>query len=345
MLPQMSLDHLQLRSSDGDVIRLPVTIARCSDFFSDLLRDLPESCTTGKIIFLNTIDTATLRAVKNWYISHESKILKHDSTEHGEGKTSVYKYEFELLKVSPGLLLKILRAANFLAFEALLETSCYEAAIMIKRGTLECLKALPEEIQLRIAENLTPYSLLRAMEAGVVPSTQALRDHVQIWTSLFSSDAWFDVALQYGAQPILVGFGLVDFEEALAKGERIYLALASMDWSGDLIHEKRNILNYLQTEDPENFDSSKWEVQLGSITLNIWEQQGQDHTLVSATKSLVRVEADGRKWTAVRYLKYTGVRKLFAGCPGWGGRLVRLTCPGCINPYNGKALSWVFAQK
>lgn len=132
----MSVNNLKLESYDGEIIDLPVNIANCSGFLKDLLQDLPKDSVASRIIPVTTVDTRTLQTIKLWYISHISNPVKYDRLDLEEQLSINLRRDFGLSELDPELLLNVLKAADYLAFEELLETACWKAAEMIKKDPL-----------------------------------------------------------------------------------------------------------------------------------------------------------------------------------------------------------------
>ncbi|KAM7183125.1 hypothetical protein V8F33_013796 [Rhypophila sp. PSN 637] len=93
---------------------------------------------------------------------------------------------------------------------------------------------------------------------------------------------WLDNGTKLGANPIFIGYDLNKY----FKGDHspIYLALGSMEWTGDLRYNLK-LLDFLPST--RAFNKELAEYSLEGITLNLWEPYNQfDHTQVEDFKKL-----------------------------------------------------------
>ncbi|KAH8754382.1 hypothetical protein F5883DRAFT_650595 [Diaporthe sp. PMI_573] len=133
------------------------------------------------------------------------KALRMAHKEAEEKRNLIRNWERRFMDFEADLLFELIKAANFLEIPDLLNSSCNEAADMVKRESLKTLEGLPEEIQMQIAQNLCPHAFLRAADARIIPvSHPGQMVHAKIWASVFPNDAWFEAAIAAGANPVLI---------------------------------------------------------------------------------------------------------------------------------------------
>jgi len=119
----------------------------------------------------------------------------------------------------------------------------------------------------------------------------------QLLQETFASNDWFSKAVELGANPVFLGFGLTDrINDVDGPNE---LAVMSMEWSGGLASEE--LLKSLRPA--ERFDEKLglYSPKGSKITLNIWESfKRDDATMVTSLDKLFRHEENTLK-TAVLY--------------------------------------------
>ncbi|KAK7937514.1 uncharacterized protein PG986_014382 [Apiospora aurea] len=119
----------------------------------------------------------------------------------------------------------------------------------------------------------------------------------QVLQETFDNRDWFSKAVDLGANPIFLGFGLTDRLNGVHGPNE--LALVSMECTGDLVSEE--LIKSLRPA--ERFDEKLglYSPKESNITLNIWESfKRDDATMVTSLDKLFRYEANALK-TAVLY--------------------------------------------
>ncbi|KAK3938263.1 hypothetical protein QBC46DRAFT_460348 [Diplogelasinospora grovesii] len=197
-----------------------------------------------------------------------------------------------------------------------------KAASLIKQGSLDSVSDLPPNIQAQIAQNIPPNALKVASEEERIRLT-----HEQGFKAIFD--------LKTDANPVLIG-------KSLGRGE-MFVVLSSMDWSGDIYHDKRGLRKSLKDHD---FDEATYECTMkgSNKVLNIWESRGSDYSQVSNVEErLVQSEADGARWTSISYLRNPRIQRLKNKSKPNGRLAVR--CNKCLNPCNGEPLEWLCVDR
>ncbi|KAK8013743.1 hypothetical protein PG991_009336 [Apiospora marii] len=116
---------------------------------------------------------------------------------------------------------------------------------------------------------------------------------LQVLQETFDNRDWFIKAVDLGANPIFLGFGLTDRLNGVHGPNE--LALVSMECTGDLVSEE--LIKSLRP----GLTRSSYSPKESNITLNIWESfKRDDATMVTSLDKLFRHEANTLK-TAVLY--------------------------------------------
>ena len=151
--------------------------------------------------------------------------------------------------------------------------------------------------------------------------TEPQRKHCLVFDKIFKSSAFLQAALDNDANPLLIGKDLMDLYNE-ERTEETYLALVSLDWSGDSYDAKEGSLRDSLHE--HDYDPARHEVRFrgSNIVLNIHERQNQsDYTEVAdPVKTLFKLLGDGTYRSYVMYCKDVGDGE---GQP-WGCRQLRL---------------------
>ncbi|KAK8076810.1 hypothetical protein PG996_002980 [Apiospora saccharicola] len=125
----------------------------------------------------------------------------------------------------------------------------------------------------------------------------------QVLKETFASNDWFSKAVELGANPVFLGFGLTDrMNEVDGPHE---LAVMSMDWSGDLT--SKELLKSLHPA--ERFDQKLglYYPKESKIALNIWESfKRDDATMVIRLDKLFQHEGNRIKTAILYYNKGKG---------------------------------------
>ncbi|KAK3933862.1 hypothetical protein QBC46DRAFT_325945 [Diplogelasinospora grovesii] len=325
------MDKVTLISSDSEAFTVDARI-----FLDSMIHNMPHELKNVPIPM--NINAATLRKVIEWCQYRHGQSARVSKLEYREQGLEIKNWERNFLnQVDQKILIQIIQAADFLDIDALFDVSCKKAASLIKQGSLDSVSDLPPNIQAHIAQNIPPNALKVASEKERIRITHEQGVHNQIWTSFFSDDDWFEAIfdLETDANPVLIG-------KSLGRGE-MFVVLSSMDWSGDIYHDKRGLRKSLKDHD---FDEATYECTMkgSNKVLNIWESRGSDHSRVSNVEErLVQSEADGTRWTSISYLRNPRIQRLENKFKPNGRLAVR--CNKCLDPYSGKPLEWLCVDR
>lgn len=319
------MDEITLISKDFEEFIVDARIFRGSmiDDMPAHLKDVP--------IPLPLINASILRKVIEW-CQHR---YNHSSRERDRLLQDRESPEWEksFLQVNEPSLIPIIQAADYLAIDPLVHISCKKVASLFKLDSVFSVSHLDENMQAQIACNVPPVTLKKAAEDRRIMMTPIQEAHNRLWTSFFRNDDWFEALsdLLVDANPILIG-------KSLGRDET-YVVLSSMDWSGDILYDKRLLRKSLKEHD---FDDTTYECTMRGSTkiLNIWESRGDDHSDVpNVEERLVETELEGTRWTSISYLRYPYIQRLKS--KNKPNKRIAVLCEKCINPSNGKPLRWL----
>jgi len=164
---------------------------------------------------------------------------------------------------------------------------------------------------------------------------------------VFEKTHWLEQAVKLGANPVFLGHGLIKFFNG--DDSPIYLAVMSMDMSGDL-ERISPLLESLRSPEPESYkkDVAEYSPKGSNITLNIWESLKKDElTRVTDFKKLFNEDSDTLR-TAVLY--YNGgkgkvSRFVFKNHKSWKRSYtvpLRFCHYPSYYPDTGRTLDWTF---
>jgi S-phase kinase-associated protein 1 len=173
-----------LRSRDGRLVQLPLKVLQSSTF----LRNIPKELFQDGPVPIDSINQNILEKAVSWcdyHINDDSSVNQERENLHPQ------EWEQEASHVDQSILFDLILAANFLDLNTLLKYCCTKAAEMINKNCLHSLDGIPDEVQLQIAEQIRPYILLKAAQAGIVPMTPKLQkraQHAYVWATIFNPD-------------------------------------------------------------------------------------------------------------------------------------------------------------
>ncbi|KAK6858697.1 hypothetical protein PG995_005261 [Apiospora arundinis] len=162
----------------------------------------------------------------------------------------------------------------------------------------------------------------------------------QVLQETFDNRDWFSKAVDLGANPIFLGFGLTDRLNGVHGPNE--LALVSMEFTGDLVSEE--LIKSLRPA--ERFDQKLglYSPKESNITLNIWESfKRDDATMVTSLDKLFRHEENTLKTAVLYYNQGKGhyeELEVEHELP-WEERYA-VDLPLCRNMHSKEALEWNF---
>lgn len=149
---------------------------------------------------------------------------------------------------------------------------------------------------------------------------------------------WLDSATKLGANPIFFGYDLIKYFNG--DDSSIYLALVSMEFTGDLQYDSKILDNLPSTG---NFNKELAEYSLGSITLNIWESYKQSELTQVTNFEKVFFQDSTTLRTAVLYynngegsLRHLSIKNHHSFMD-----IYKVPLPLCRYKGSGSALNWL----
>merc|ERR1712014_364217 len=146
------MPNIQLQSSDGEVFRVDIEIAKQSVTIKTMLEDLGMDEDEEGPVPLPNVNAAILKKVIQWCTYHKDDPPPPEDDENKEKRTDdISSWDSDFLKVDQGTLFELILAANYLDIKGLLDVTCKTVANMIKGKT-------PEEIRktFNIKNDFTP---------------------------------------------------------------------------------------------------------------------------------------------------------------------------------------------
>merc|ERR1712179_652542 len=148
----LKMPNIQLQSSDGEIFKVDVAIAKQSNTIKTMLEDLGMDEEEEEIVPLPNVNAAILKKVLQWATYHKDDPPPPEDDENKEKRTDdISSWDADFLKVDQGTLFELIHAANYLDIKGLLDVTCKTVANMIKGKT-------PEEIRktFNIKNDFTP---------------------------------------------------------------------------------------------------------------------------------------------------------------------------------------------
>ncbi|KAH6653590.1 hypothetical protein BKA67DRAFT_505883, partial [Truncatella angustata] len=102
-----STNEILLQSSEGILVHMPRTIAKCSGLLRGLLETIPREVEQGKPIPLHSINEATLKLIEEWYQYHIDNPIVYNFDNYDKNN-KIQDRERELLNVDEVMLLRII---------------------------------------------------------------------------------------------------------------------------------------------------------------------------------------------------------------------------------------------
>ena len=135
------MPNIQLQSSDGEIFKVDVEIAKQSVTIKTMLEDLGmDDAGEEEVVPLPNVNAAILKKVIQWAQYHKDDPPPPEDDENKEKRTDdISSWDSDFLKVDQGTLFELILAANYLDIKGLLDVTCKTVANMIKGKT-------PEEI-------------------------------------------------------------------------------------------------------------------------------------------------------------------------------------------------------
>ncbi|KAI5455693.1 hypothetical protein BGZ63DRAFT_397706 [Mariannaea sp. PMI_226] len=289
---------------------------------------------TTNLLSLNSINAVTLEKVIEWCVYHSNFRLNNSNCTDASNKK---KWEDNFIKVNTQLVQHLVDAADYLEIGSLLELGCRKAAEKIRSGAWERQRSsLPNHIQDKISSNLPPCALKRAAEAGILRMSPKQRLHNKIWTSIFKQDDYFDLALDCGVNPILIG------KDLTGNGE-MFLVFTSIDWEGEVhfaLQERGHKITDFLHEHYLDETTLECKIKGSPITVNIWQAKNHEFSVVrDLEERLVQADLDGNRWTAYLSLTNPSIHYLRNNCKPDGR--VQIKCEDYPNPRTGEPTEWL----
>ena len=130
------MPNIQLQSSDGEIIKVDVEIAKI------MLEGLGmDDVGADEVVPLPNVNAAILKKVIQWAQYHKDDPPSPEDDENKERRTDyISPWDSDFLKVDKGTLFELILAANYLNIKGLKDVTCGTVANMIKGKT-------PEEIR------------------------------------------------------------------------------------------------------------------------------------------------------------------------------------------------------
>jgi len=147
-----TMPNIQLQSSDGEVFRVDIEIAKQSVTIKTMLEDLGMDEDEEEPVPLPNVNAAILKKVIQWCTYHKDDPPPPEDDENKEKRTDdISSWDSDFLKVDQGTLFELILAANYLDIKGLLDVTCKTVANMIKGKT-------PEDIRktFNIKNDFTP---------------------------------------------------------------------------------------------------------------------------------------------------------------------------------------------
>ena len=147
------MPNIQLQSSDGEIFKVDVEIAKQSVTIKTMLEDLGmDDAGEEEVVPLPNVNAAILKKVIQWAQYHKDDPPPPEDDENKEKRTDeISSWDSDFLKVDQGTPFELILAAKYLDIKGLLDVTCKTVANMIKGKT-------PEEIRktFNIKNDFTP---------------------------------------------------------------------------------------------------------------------------------------------------------------------------------------------
>ena len=129
---------MKFETSDKKQLEVDKEIMMCSEFFSNLIKDIPE---LDEVIPLSEVSFDVLVKIVEYltFYRDEPQMTEDEATKF-KSNNYIPKFDKEFFNVDQETLFEIITAANFLNCKRLLNSGCKTVAMMIKGRT-------PEEIR------------------------------------------------------------------------------------------------------------------------------------------------------------------------------------------------------
>ena len=131
------MPNIQLQSSDGEIFKVDVEIAKQSVTIKTMLEDLGmDDAGEEEVVPLPNVNAAILKKVIQWAQYHKDDPPPPEDDENKEKRTDdISSWDSDFLKVDQGTLFELILAANYLDIKGLLDVTCKTVANMIKCKT------------------------------------------------------------------------------------------------------------------------------------------------------------------------------------------------------------------
>ena len=133
------MPNIQLQSSDGEIFKVDVEIAKQSVTIKTMLEDLGmDDAGEEEVVPLPNVNAAILKKVIQWAQYHKDDPPPPEDDENKEKRTDdISSWDSDFLKVDQGTLFELILAAKYLDIKGLLDLTCKTVANMIKGKTPE----------------------------------------------------------------------------------------------------------------------------------------------------------------------------------------------------------------
>ena len=133
------MPNIQLQSSDGEIFKVDVEIAKQSVTIKTMLEDFGmDDAGEEEVVPLPNANAAILKKVIQWAQYHKDDPPPPEDDENKEKRTDdISSWDSDFLKVDQGTLFELILAANYLDIKGLLDVTCKTVANMIKGKTPE----------------------------------------------------------------------------------------------------------------------------------------------------------------------------------------------------------------
>lgn len=159
------MSRVYLKASNGEICATTLTAARLSETINDMLSTLgcdPKDLNENNAIPVANVDAVMLKKVIEWCEHHETDAKQEEKAAKEEKQNDeISEWDQNYFKIDAETLSQLIRAANYLNINGLIDLSCKVVANMIKGKTPEQIRQIfnitndisPEEDQQIIAEN------------------------------------------------------------------------------------------------------------------------------------------------------------------------------------------------
>ena len=120
------MPNIQLQSSDGEIFKVDVEIAKQSVTIKTMLEDLGmDDAGEEEVVPLPNVNAAILKKVIQWAQYHKDDPPPPEDDENKEKRTDdISSWDSDFLKVDQGTLFELILAANYLDIKGLLDVTC-----------------------------------------------------------------------------------------------------------------------------------------------------------------------------------------------------------------------------